>query len=169
MPLLLLGMAQPRKFNFVKRAINIRKRTKVFYRKYYLCCISNRPSGLFHLCRNEEFQSICRVGKELAWFSCCPGSCAELLGLRDGKGTECGNTRCEKQDFRTHMCFYSVQDFQAVWWECMCHNSDDARILSFALKLLCSVAKSAATRVKRFDETEGQVLLEPTGMHPKGL
>lgn len=41
----------------------------------------------------------------------------------------------------------------------MCHNNDDARILSFALKLPCSVAKSAATCVKRFDETEGGAFL----------
>lgn len=68
MPLFaLLRVAQPWKFNFVKRTINIRKRTKVLCRKYYLRCISNRPSGLFHLCRNEEFQKICREGNELAW------------------------------------------------------------------------------------------------------
>lgn len=165
MPLFaLLGMAQPRKFSFVKRAINIRKRTKVLYRKYYVCCISNSPSGLFHLCRNEEFQNICRAGNALTWFSSRPGSYAKLargecFGFREDKGIKCGNTRCKNEDFRKHMCFYSVQDFQAFRWRCVCHNSDDARILSFALKLPCSVAKSAANCVKKFDETVGGVLL----------
>ena len=156
MPLFaLLGMPQLQKFNFVKRAINIRKRTKVLRRKYYLLCISNRPSGLFRLFRKEEFQNISRVGNELAWVSSRSGSCAKLargecFAFREDRGSKCGNTRCKNENFRQQICFYSVHS-RRFDENGICHNGDDARILSFALKLYWPVAKSAATYVKRFD------------------